>query len=319
MDVDPAVEQGRVPPAVAGREDRPRALVLLFLVGGIGLGFASAVGMAFFIRAQPEAPNYASLAAPYVPLVLMAMFLQSVLGSRGAAQLYFSPAEIDFLFAGPFHRRDLLLFHLFRKGMGLVLLSLTMSLTPFAFFFPRWLSFFVGLTLSLAFLNLASLAVTLARLIVAEKAHTRARKMVLIAGDHAGGGGDAAGDRTNARLPFRRPGRELPHDLAGPGAAGAFRGLQQRDAGRAVVPRPGRLGGRRRLRSTWPSCSWSCGSTPTISSGPTRSAGRSTSESSGPSDPAGSWPIRLDIAADSASRTSPGWAGSVPTRGGSWC
>ena len=40
---------------------------------------------------------------------------------------------------------------------------------------------FVGLTLSLAFVNLASLAATLARLIVAEAAHTRARRVVLIA------------------------------------------------------------------------------------------------------------------------------------------
>src|SRR5262249_26438029 len=61
-------------------------------------------------------------------------------------------------------------------------------------------------------------------------------------GDDAGGGGVAAGDRKNARLPFRRPGRELPHDLGGPRAAGAFRGVQQRDAGRSLVPRPGRLG-----------------------------------------------------------------------------
>ncbi len=275
--------------------------------------------MMFFMRDQPEALNHAGTAAPYVPLVLMVMFLQLVLGSRSAAQLYFSPAEIDFLFAGPFHRRDLLLFHLFRKGMGLVLLSLAMSLTPFAFFFPRWLSFFVGLTLSLAFLNLASLAVSLARLIVAERAHTRARKLVLILVTTMAA---VALPQAITRTPVFRfadlaasfratwPGRVLlaPFevfsnamlaerwfpDLAGWAAAAAAIDLALRAPGpeaRRRLSRVVRLGQPGVLRAN--------------------RAGKAIRRVRGQPVAAG--------AADSASRTFPGWAGSDPTPGGSWC
>jgi hypothetical protein len=157
------------------------ALLLLFLTVVLALWLGSAVSVTFYMRGEPDAPRYAGGAAPYLPPILMASFLQSVLVTRSAAHLYFSPAEIDFLFAGPFHRRELLLLKLCRKGVGLVVAALSMSLTPFALYLHGWLAAFVGLTLSLAFVSLAGLAATLARLIVAEAAHTRARKVVLIA------------------------------------------------------------------------------------------------------------------------------------------
>ncbi len=157
------------------------ALLLIFLIGIAVLYVVFLVGITFFMRGRTDFPDFAGGAAPYLPLILLAIFLQAVLGSRGAGQLYFSPAEIAFLFAGPFHRRDLLLYKLTRRGLALVLGALMISVTPVSWFLNGSLSAFVGLSLALVFVNLASLAATLARLIVEEAAQTRIRKMVLIA------------------------------------------------------------------------------------------------------------------------------------------
>jgi hypothetical protein len=158
------------------------AIVLAILVLGFAIWFGSAVVTTFAMRGRPEGSGYGGMAAPYVPIVLLAMFLQSVLGRGGGAMLLaFSPAEVDFLFPAPFHRRDLLLFKLVRKGMGVVSGSLAMSLTPFLVFFGDWLAMFVGMALALAFVMLASLAAALGRLIISEAADSRARRIVLYA------------------------------------------------------------------------------------------------------------------------------------------
>ena len=157
------------------------ALLLIFLIGIAGLYVVFLVGITFFMRGRTDFPDFTGSAAPYLPLILLAIFLQAVLGSRGTGHLYFSPAEIAFLFAGPFHRRDLLLYKLIRRGFALVVGSLMISVTPVSWFLNGSLSAFVGLSLALVFVNLASLAATLARLIVEEAAQTRIRKMVLLA------------------------------------------------------------------------------------------------------------------------------------------
>jgi hypothetical protein len=167
---------------VRGAKTIRGALVLLFLIAGLGLWLAIMVGMMFLKRDAPEALSQSGAVGPYLPLLLMALFLQSVLARKsGEMLLHFTPPEVEFLFSGPFHRRDLLIYKLRERGIGLVVVALMLSLTPLALFFRSWLSLFVGLTLSLAFLNLASLAVGLLRLITVESAHTRARKAVLIA------------------------------------------------------------------------------------------------------------------------------------------
>jgi hypothetical protein len=158
------------------------AIVLVLMIVGLGIYLGTMVGTAVFLGRGPETSNLAGAVAPYLPLILMGIFLQSVLRkSSGAMLLHFSPAEVDFLFAAPFRRRDLLLYKLWPNGVRIVLGALFLSMSPMAFLFRGWLSTFVGLSLSLIFVNLASLAAALLRLIVAEAAHTRARRAVLFA------------------------------------------------------------------------------------------------------------------------------------------
>jgi hypothetical protein len=167
---------------VRGARTLRGALVLLFLLAILGFGLGSIIVMTFVMRNVPETSRLSGSAGPYVPLLLLVLFLQSVLGrNSGAALLHFIPPEVEFLFAGPFHRRQLLVYKLWRWGIGLVVGALFLSLTPIAVFFHGWLSLFVGLILSLTFISLSSLAVGLLRQIVAETAHTRVRKAVLIA------------------------------------------------------------------------------------------------------------------------------------------
>src|SRR5262245_20086913 len=58
------------------------------------------------------------------PIVLIAFCLLSLRGSASGAGIYFTPSEVDFLFSGPFHRRDLLLYKLLKATFSLAIVSL---------------------------------------------------------------------------------------------------------------------------------------------------------------------------------------------------
>jgi Putative ABC exporter len=167
---------------VRGAKSVRGALLLLFLTVVLGFWPVMIGVMLLFGKNVPEMWKHTGTTEAYLPYLLMVLFLQSALGKNsGVMMLHFQPAEVDFLFAGPFHRSELLRYKLWAKGFGLILSALLCSTTPLLFFFRSWLAMFVGLTLALAFISLAGLAAALLRLIVAEAAYTRARKTVLIA------------------------------------------------------------------------------------------------------------------------------------------
>ena len=100
--------------------------------------------------------------------------------SAGDKALYFSPAEVDFLFPAPFHRRELLMFKLAKTVVGLTFVALLFS-GSFLIYLGPWLSAFVGIFLALAFVQLLAIATAFLGQIVAEHAYTTRRRMVLIA------------------------------------------------------------------------------------------------------------------------------------------
>src|SRR5262249_5217932 len=71
------------------------AIVLLFLIVGLGLSGASTIGLTLWMRSPLEEMKLTGAAGPYLPLVILALFLQSVLGRNGGMiKLHFSPAEV---------------------------------------------------------------------------------------------------------------------------------------------------------------------------------------------------------------------------------
>jgi hypothetical protein len=106
------------------------------------------------------------------------MLVISVTTSAGERAIYFSPSEIDFLFAAPFSRRQLLAYKLVGSFV-----QTTFSAVIFSVVMMRnvssWGTAFVGAWLTLAFVQFATMAVLLAGQTVAEAAVTRLRKGLL--------------------------------------------------------------------------------------------------------------------------------------------
>lgn len=111
-------------------------------------------------------------------LVLLGTCLFSVLLSAGEKAISFAPAEIDFLFAGPYPRRQLLVMKIV-ASLGIAGLS--------AFFFTilvgnhaaNPVSAYVGLLLALELIYLFTLTIGVASSTIAILAHDRLKKWIL--------------------------------------------------------------------------------------------------------------------------------------------
>jgi hypothetical protein len=113
-----------------------------------------------------------------LPVILLAFVLLAVATSWGESAIYFTPADVDFLFSGPFSRRDLLLYKLAQSVRGNLLAG-----TFFALFAVRYAPLmagaWLGSVLTLLFLNGLTLTITLLSQIVSQRADTQWRRLVL--------------------------------------------------------------------------------------------------------------------------------------------
>ncbi|MGP0065293.1 MAG: putative ABC exporter domain-containing protein [Isosphaeraceae bacterium] len=155
------------------------ALLLLFTVGFVAMMIVPQIVAAIAMRSHPEALNFADKVEPYASLALLAMAMLFVFTSAGEKAIYFSPAEVDFLFPAPFTRHELLIYKLVKTAVGLVLMSLFFSLMMMVYF-RSWLSSLAGIMLSLAMLQLVGMATAMVGQIVAESIYTRARRILLV-------------------------------------------------------------------------------------------------------------------------------------------
>jgi len=112
------------------------------------------------------------------PLVLLAFVMMSVATSAGESAIYFSPADVDFLFPAPFSRRELLFYKLIQSIRSNVTVG-----TFFAVFAARYAPLvagaWLGSVLTLLFYNAFTLALTLLGQVVSQRAYSRSRQMAL--------------------------------------------------------------------------------------------------------------------------------------------
>ncbi len=144
------------------------ALGLLAVLTMFGFCMAS-----FFIRRSQSPPN-PNIVRDYVPLGLLVMCLLNLLFSKPGQGIAFRPAEVEFLFPGPFQRRELLLHRI--VGNSLVLLPAGLMFSMFVYpYVTFWLAGFVGLYLALQFVTLFQIVVGLLAGSVRERLFSRAR------------------------------------------------------------------------------------------------------------------------------------------------
>jgi hypothetical protein len=113
-----------------------------------------------------------------LPLVLFGVSLMAVLSAARMEGIHFTAAEVDFLFSGPFSRRQLLFYKL-SSGMVaslFVALIFSMMLMRYA---SLWAAAFLGAFLTLVFIHLLTTALVLAGQALAQRMYTRARKAMM--------------------------------------------------------------------------------------------------------------------------------------------
>jgi hypothetical protein len=112
------------------------------------------------------------------PLVLAAFVLLAVATNWGEYAIYFSPADVDFLFAGPFSRRQLLVYKVIQSIRGGITAGTFFSIFA-ARYAPLLAGAWLGSVFTLLFMNALTLTLTLVGQIVSQRADSRWRRIVL--------------------------------------------------------------------------------------------------------------------------------------------
>lgn len=142
--------------ALRRRAATPKGLMLTLLGA---LAFA-AFFFAFMARGSHATPMEPESLVAAVTLGTLVMFLSGAFFSTGEKIIAFTPAEVDFLFPGPFTRRQLLLFIMARNIGGELTGAFFISLILIRHT-GSWFTGYAAVLLALVFANLLSMAVRL--------------------------------------------------------------------------------------------------------------------------------------------------------------
>lgn len=114
------------------------------------------------------------------PALLLLYCFMNVVFSTGERSVYFPPAEVNFLFTGPFGRRQLLAYKIASTLVVSVPTALFMSLA-FHIHSSWFAASFVAMLLIVLFMQLFSMAINLLAISVGATLYTRGRKLVVAA------------------------------------------------------------------------------------------------------------------------------------------
>lgn len=150
------------------------ALLVLFTIGIVVAMLAPQIWLSTRPGLRPPPGTIPPFASPG----LLGLVLLTVFTTAGEAAVYFTPAEVDMLFSGPFTRRELLVFKLIKTLLGILVMSAFFSLMMLSSL-PDWPRAYLGILLALGMVQFLGMAVALAGQIAAEQAYSRGRRLVL--------------------------------------------------------------------------------------------------------------------------------------------
>ena len=113
------------------------------------------------------------------PIALLGICIITMISSAGDKAIAFTQGEVDMLFPGPFSRRQLLGYKLLKSALAALLTALLLSvaLMPYA---RSWPACYVGVLLTLLFIQLFSTAGVLLGQALSRHAHTLTRRLILV-------------------------------------------------------------------------------------------------------------------------------------------
>jgi hypothetical protein len=159
-----------------GQNFRTLKGLLLAVVGGLVFG-SMLLPMLFTPRIQTEGQNEAI--RRYGPLALLLYCVLNVMLTTGDRVVSYTPAEVCFLFSGPYRPRQLLLYRIV-SGLAAASLTAFFMTLPFTHDAMRWFAAYIAMFLTFALLYLFGLTLGLIASTISALAVTRARQIVLL-------------------------------------------------------------------------------------------------------------------------------------------
>ena len=148
-------------------------LRLALTVGVMGLTFGPMVVFLLY-REPPDSATARSFLEPAAFIITVFTLIAN--GSKSG--IFFTPAEVDFLFPGPFQRKELILYRIGHQAQAALFGAFFLSVVP-APFVPYWPFAFLGIALVLQFIQLLSTVLSLTISITGQAAYSRVRKGML--------------------------------------------------------------------------------------------------------------------------------------------
>jgi hypothetical protein len=155
------------------RSPRGSLLGLAALVGGLFLFLPMLTGVDR-VRIDPETVR------TLAPLGILLIVASILLTSNSAQAVTFTMPEIEFLFAGPFTRRELLLYKLTTSALFAGLNAMVFA-TVFRNITTWWVAGWLGIWMTLLFIQQLSMAVVLLVQTIGQRAYSLARRLILAA------------------------------------------------------------------------------------------------------------------------------------------
>jgi Putative ABC exporter len=154
---------------------RPKGIVMAVITAMLFVPWFISIVMTSQINVKPPLEQIRLFA----PLGLFVFTVGSLLFSAGEQALYYLPAEVTFLFAGPFSRRQILGYKLFTMLLLCLFSALffTMACTMIS---PRLISAFFGSLVLIVFLQTLQMVVGLAGSTLGALAWSRGRRLILV-------------------------------------------------------------------------------------------------------------------------------------------
>ena len=158
-----------------------RAVFLIIGLGTMMLWFGSVIASQFGLaHAQVDKLATITRFRQIAPLALCGICLLTIVSSATDRAIAFTAGEVDILFPGPFTRRNLLAFKLLKSGIGAMVTSLLVTI-PMASYGHSLPASYVGVFLSLLFVQLFSTAGVLLGQTLGQRFYRYLRNAVIIA------------------------------------------------------------------------------------------------------------------------------------------
>ncbi|HEY2587803.1 MAG TPA: putative ABC exporter domain-containing protein [Tepidisphaeraceae bacterium] len=151
---------------------------LVMIVLWLGPGLVTAIAVQQHHPGQRNA--YPHRFRAIAPLALLGICVLTIVSSAGDKAIAFTPGEMDMLFPGPFSRRELLAYKLLKSAVINLLTALIVSLA-LLIYAHFWLACYVGVFLTLLFIQLFSTAGVLLGQAISQHAYSMVRRVILIA------------------------------------------------------------------------------------------------------------------------------------------